>query len=196
MKPAILKVEESSMRKLLQNYKPQVILKIAILLPAALFLIYDLITDASLGEEFASTHFIIESVVFFFVLTVLIISLRDIANLRTQLQQEERRNKMLAGELAAVIEEQMSEWKLTPSERKIACMIVKGYRFAEIAELRQVKENTTRLQATALHAKAGVNGRAEFVAKIIHHLLAPVLEDTSSDKNRPTVPTGPGGISS
>ena len=64
-------------------------------------------------------------------------------------------------------------------------MIIKGYRFAEIAELRQVKESTTRLQATTLYAKAGVHGRGEFVAEIIHQLLAPILEDSSSDNGRP-----------
>ncbi|MCY4381853.1 MAG: LuxR family transcriptional regulator [Nitrospinae bacterium] len=173
------------MRSILKNYNSQVILRIGILLPAALFLVYDLITDAALEGEFASTHFIIEAIVFLFVLVVLIISLRDLADLRTRLQRERTRNKALAGELAAGIEVQMDGWKLTPSEREIAWMIIKGYRFAEIAELRQVKENTTRLQATALYAKAGVHGRGEFVAEIIHHLLAPVLEDSSSDEVHP-----------
>jgi len=150
-----------------------------------LFLVYDLIADATLEGEFASTHFMIEAVVFIFVLVVLIISLRDLADLRTRLKREETRNKALAGELAAGIDEQMDEWKLTPSEREIAWMIIKGYRFAEIAELRQVKENTARLQATALYAKAGVHGRGEFVAEIIHQLLAPILEDPSPEEVRP-----------
>ena len=50
-------------------------------------------------------------------------------------------------------------------------------RFAEIAEARGVKENTTRLQATAIYSKAGLSGRAEFVAEIIQSLLL-LLPDT------------------
>ena len=118
-------------------------------------------------------------------MVLLIIDLRDLANLRTQLKQEETRNKALAGELAAGIDSQMDEWELTPSEREIAWMIIKGYRFAEIAELRQVKESTSRLQATALYAKAGVHGRGEFVAEIIHQLLAPILESSGSERISP-----------
>ncbi len=174
------------MRRILPEQSSNRTFRVAILFPAALFLIYDLIADASLEGEFASTHFIVEAFVFLSVLVVLILSLKDIADLRTRLQREETRNKALAGELAAGIEEQMDEWKLTPSEREIAWMIIKGYRFAEIAELRQVKENTTRLQASTLYTKAGVRGRGEFVAEIIHHLLAPVLEDSSSEKDRST----------
>ena len=147
---------------------------------------FDLITDALWRGSSPHAYFIIEAIVFLFVLVgPQIISLRDLADLRTRLQRERTRNKALAGELAAGIEVQMDGWKLTPSEREIAWMIIKGYRFAEIAELRQVKENTTRLQATALYAKAGVHGRGEFVAEIIHHLLAPVLEDSSSDVVHP-----------
>ena len=60
---------------------------------------------------------------------------------------------------------------MTNSEKDVAWLIIKGYRFAEIAEARGVKENTSRLQATAVYAKAGVSGRAEFVAEIIQSLL-------------------------
>ena len=173
------------MRRTLKIYNSYGILRVAILLPAASFLIYDLIADASLEGEYATTHFIIEAVVFLSVLAVLLIGLRDLADLRKRLQREESRNKALAGDLADGIDAQMDEWRLTRSEREIAWMIIKGYRFAEIAELRQVKESTTRLQATTLYAKAGVHGRGEFVAEIIHQLLAPILEDSSSDNGRP-----------
>lgn len=173
------------MRRRQKNSNSHGILRIAILLPVTSFLIYDLIVDAFFEGEYATTHFIVETVVFLSVLVVLVIGLRDLADLRTRLQREKTRNKVLAGELADGIDAQMDEWKLTPSEREIAWMIIKGYRFAEIAKLRQVKEGTTRLQATTLYAKAGIRGRGEFVAEIIHQLLAPILEDSSSDKAPP-----------
>ena len=38
-------------------------------------------------------------------------------------------------------------------------------------QLRRIKEDTTRLQATAIYAKVGVSGRAALVAEIIQALL-------------------------
>lgn len=173
------------MRNILENLNSHGTLRIIILSLITMFLVYDLTVDAFIEYEYATPHFIIESVAFLFVMVLLIIDLRDLANLRTRLHQEETRNKALAGELAAGIDSQMDEWELTPSEREIAWMIIKGYRFAEIAEMRQVKESTSRLQATALYAKAGVHGRGEFVAEIIHELLAPILETSDSERISP-----------
>lgn len=160
------------------------VLGIAILLPVASFLVYDLLVDALFKGEFGSAHFIVEAVAFVSVLGLLSFGLRNLTALRARLKQEKIRNRALAGELAEGIDAQMGEWKLTHTERDIAWMILKGYRFSEIAELRRVKESTTRLQASAVYAKAGVRGRAEFVAEIIQRLLTPILEDPSSDAER------------
>lgn len=152
-------------------------LALAILALAMVFFAYDLIVDALFEGEFGSPHFVIEAFVFAAVSWTLVVNLRDLIGLRARLEQEQNRNKLLAGELATGIEEQMDAWRLTRSEKEVAWLIIKGFRFAEIADLRGVKENTTRLQASALYAKAGVSGRAEFVAEIVHQLLMPITED-------------------
>ena len=66
---------------------------------------------------------------------------------------------------------------MTRSEKDTAWLIIKGYRFSEIAEIRNVKESTARLQATSLYAKAGVSGRAEFVAEMFLPLLLSATEN-------------------
>ena len=152
------------------------------IVPVAGFLIYDLVVDAFVKEEVASTHFVVEAVVFVAVLAILATGLKDLADLRARLQREKSRNRALAGEIAAGIEAQMQEWNFTPSEMEVAWMIVKGYRFAEIAEMRGVKEGTARLQATSVYGKAGVHGRAEFVAEIVQELLTPIWEDPEIDE--------------
>ena len=122
----------------------------------------------------------------------LVLSVRDLRRLRERLIWEERRNRGLSGALAEVIGEQMDEWGFTRSEKDVAWMITKGYRFTEIAELRGVKESTPRLQATSVYAKAGVSGRAEFVAEILQPLLMTIPERSPpSNKNRAvgTVPS-------
>ena len=101
----------------------------------------------------------------------LLLSARDLGRWRMRLDREEKRNKAVSQGLADSIDAQMDEWRMTGSEKDVAWLIIKGYRFAEIAEARGVKGNTTRLQATSVYAKAGVSGRAEFVAEIIQSLL-------------------------
>lgn len=152
-------------------------LALAMLALAMVFFAYDLVVDAFFEGEFGSPHFVIEAFVFAAVSWILVVNLRDLVGLRARLEQEQNRNRVLAGELATGIEEQIDAWRLTRSEKEVAWLIIKGFRFAEIADLRGVKENTTRLQASALYAKAGVSGRAEFVAEIVHQLLMPITED-------------------
>ena len=152
---------------------------------AILFFGYDLVADALFEGEFGSPHFIIETCVFIGVSWALVVGMGDLSRLRTRLDREQRRNTLLSRALAESIDAQMSEWKLSRSEKHVAWLIIKGYRFSEIARLRGVKEATTRLQASALYAKAGVSGRAEFVAEIIQPLLssAPGISSSSDSES-------------
>lgn len=147
------------------------ILALAALAGAILFFVFDLAEDALLEDEFGSIHFVIEFVVFVGVSMALVVGWRDLGKLHTRLDREEWRNHLYSSVLADSIDEQMDEWRLTRSEKDVAWLIIKGYRFSEIARLRGVKENTSRLQATSVYAKAGVSGRAEFVAEILQPLL-------------------------
>ena len=87
--------------------------------------------------------------------------------------------RALSTALAESIDDQMDEWRMTRSEKDVAWFIIKGCRFSEIAELRSVKESTARLQATSVYAKAGVSGRAEFVAEVFQPLLMDIPSDPS-----------------
>lgn len=144
---------------------------LAALAGAIVFFCYDLLEDIFVAGEFGTLHFVVEVIVFAGVSMALVVGARDLRRLRARLDREERRNRAVSQGLADTISAQMDEWRMTQSEKDVAWLIIKGYRFAEIAEARGVKENTTRLQATAVYAKAGVSGRAEFVAEIIQSLL-------------------------
>ena len=157
----------NSSRKIIQRR----LLALGTLTIAILFFLYDLTVDIVFENEFGTIHFIIELIVFLGITMALLFGARDLRQLRTRLDVEEKRRKAVSQGLADSIAEQMDEWGMTTSEKNVAWLIIKGYRFAEIAEARGVKENTTRLQATAIYAKAGVSGRAEFVAEIIQSLL-------------------------
>ena len=162
-------------------------LELAALAGAIVFFGYDLAADVLLEGELGSLHFVIESIVFVGISVALVIGTRDLRSLRESLRREEERNRAFSGELAAVIDDRMEEWRLTRSEKDVAWMIIKGYRFTEIAEARGVKESTCRLQATSLYAKAGVSGRAEFVAEIIQPLLMSIPNESSPRKEKPPI---------
>ena len=72
---------------------------------------------------------------------------------------------------AAVIQEQMTAWDFTPSEKEVALLLLKGLSFEEIANIRDTKEKTVRQQATAVYRKAGLNGRHEFAAWFFEDFL-------------------------
>lgn len=152
----------------------QRLIALAALAGAILFFAYDLVVDWLHEDGYGAFHFITELAVFVGVSMALVVGLRDLRRLRARLNREERRNKLLSTALVANIDEQMDEWRMTRSEKDVAWFIIKGFRFSEIARLRGVKENTARLQATSLYAKAGVSGRAEFVAEILQPLLMTV----------------------
>ena len=152
---------------------------------AIVFFIYDLVADALWEGEFGSPHFVMEVFVFCGVSWALVAGAGDLRRLRARLEREQRRNRLYSRVLSENIDTQMNEWKMTRSEREVAWLIIKGYRFSEIAHLRGVKETTTRLQASTLYAKAGVSGRAEFVAEIIQPLLASIPGESASSGRRP-----------
>lgn len=142
-----------------------------------LFFLCDLAEDVFRKNEFGSPHFVIEAAVFAAVSWALLVSARELRDLHGRLAREKERNDLLSAALIERIETQMDRWGLTPSEKHVAWLIIKGFRFSEIARLRGVKESTTRLQAVSLYAKAEVSGRAEFVGEIIQPFLSPASED-------------------
>lgn len=152
---------------------------------AIVFFIYDLVADALLEGEFGSPHFVVEALVFCGVSWALVAGAGDLRRLRARLEREQRRNRLFSRILAENIDAQLNEWKMTRSEGEVVWLIIKGYRFSEIARLRGVKETTTRLQASTLYAKAGVSGRAEFVAEIIQPLLASIPGESLASGSKP-----------
>lgn len=78
----------------------------------------------------------------------------------------------LAG-LATAIDAQFDRWNLTPAEREVGLLLLKGLSLKEIADLRHASERTVRQQATVIYRKSGVAGRAELSAFFLEDLLLP-----------------------
>lgn len=75
--------------------------------------------------------------------------------------------------LGAAIDRQFDRWGLTPAEREVALLQLKGLRHKAIAELRQTSERTVRQQALSVYRKSGLNGRTDLAAFFLEDLWLP-----------------------
>ena len=75
--------------------------------------------------------------------------------------------------LGVAIDRQFDRWGLTPAEREVALLQLKGLRHKAIAELRHTSERTVRQQALAVYRKSGLDGRSDLAAFFLEDLLLP-----------------------
>lgn len=101
---------------------------------------------------------------------------------RTRAALEERRverdawranaERSLRG-LGAAIDAQFAAWGLTPTEREVALLLLKGRSHKEIAFTTNRSERTVRQHAVAVYGKSGLGGRAELSAFFLEDLMLP-----------------------
>lgn len=90
---------------------------------------------------------------------------------RKDLDQSREHLKIAGQEFTRVIQEQFDTWSLTPSEREVSILLLKGLSFEEISTIRNTKEKTVRQQASSIYRKSGLNGRHEFAAWFFEDLI-------------------------
>lgn len=95
----------------------------------------------------------------------------------------ESARKALEG-LGQAVSVQFEEWELTPTEREIALLLLKGYSHKRIAEMTGRRERTVRQHAVVVYQKSGLSGRAELAAFFLEDLLLP--EDDRRHLNSPS----------
>ena len=80
--------------------------------------------------------------------------------------------KALQG-LAAEIDGQLARWGLTPAEREVALLLLKGKSHKAIAYETGRSERTVRQHAVTVYQKSGLAGRAELSAFFLEGLALP-----------------------
>jgi DNA-binding CsgD family transcriptional regulator len=81
--------------------------------------------------------------------------------------------------LGEEIEKQFEKWGLTPAEREVGLLMLKGFSHREVAGLRGTTEATVRHQAQATYQKSALPGRSAFCAYFLEDLLPSKGLDTS-----------------
>jgi DNA-binding CsgD family transcriptional regulator len=98
-----------------------------------------------------------------------------VREIRRLLQRQKRMGQQLqaaSGAFAQLLDEHFDEWALTPSERDVALLAIKGLSIAEMAALRNTKDGTIKSQCNAIYRKAGVSGRLQLLSLFVEELVA------------------------
>lgn len=78
--------------------------------------------------------------------------------------------------LGEAVNGQFSRWGLTPAEREVVLLLLKGYSHKQVAQATGRNERTARQHASSVYQKAGLAGRAELAAFFFEDLMLPVPE--------------------
>lgn len=100
--------------------------------------------------------------------------IRDLEVARTEGAAWRSDMRELLKGLGDAIDAQFDRWSLTPAEREVAVLMLKGLSHKEIAAARNSSERTVRQQARAIYGKANLSGRAALSAFFLEDLLLPV----------------------
>ena len=84
-----------------------------------------------------------------------------------------RRARSLLRGLGEEIDRQFKAWELTPAEKEVALLLVKGHSHKKIAHMTDRSERTSRQHAGSVYEKAGLSGRAELAAFFLEDLMIP-----------------------
>lgn len=133
------------------------------------FFVGDVIGD--LREDPASAYFIFEAGVTFVLVLGILFGVWALRRTIELLRAQDAALDVARGALSQVIEGQFQAWALTPAERDVGFLALKGLDVAEIADLRGAAPGTVRAQLTRIYSKAGVSGRAQFAAHFVEDLL-------------------------
>lgn len=101
------------------------------------------------------------------------------ADLARATREAERFKKEAADALRGLgeaIDRQFTRWELTPAERGVGLLLLKGLSHKEVAAARSTSETTIRQQALAIYRKSGLRNRSELSAFFLEDLLLPASQ--------------------
>ena len=169
----------------MKNFKFQDSILIAMLSIVIVINTLDFMKDITQGDEWL--HIALEILTVFLSIWGIIMLVKtinqrsnEISSLHQQVSKSESDLDLSRSKLKAIgleyskyMHDQFKAWGLTPSEKEVAIIILKGLSFKEMADIRDTKEKTIRQQASTIYKKSKVSGRHEFSAWFFEDLLNP-----------------------
>ncbi len=145
-------------------------LNFLISLAILLFFIQDVIDDF-MSTQTLDAHFYFE--LFFVIALIYLVTahIRKIYFIKAELVQTNDQLTLIKSGLSKAIEDQFNAWKLTKAETEVAWLVVKGFSFSKIAELREVSEKTVHQQIASVYKKSKSKNRHEFVSGFLEDFI-------------------------
>jgi len=135
-----------------------------------LFFIQDIFYDFIIEDELNS-HSYQELLIVVLLSILFIYQVKEFKSLSSKLGVAEQTIDKFKSELHIVINDQFKFWNFTKAETEIAWLILKGFSYPDIANLRSVSEKTINQQAGSIFRKSNVKNRHELVSSFIEDLL-------------------------
>lgn len=145
-------------------------IKIIIYLSILIFFINDVIVDF-FAYEF-NLHFYLELVFTLLMFYLLSSQIYEIKQTHKKLDSAKTKIHHLQGEMINYINASFKNWNLTGAENEVAWLIIKGFAFKKIAEIRGVSEKTIGQQTSSIYKKSGANNRYELMSLFLEEFIA------------------------
>jgi len=129
-------------------------------------------TSIEAVKDDTGTSDILESFVSIVLAASVLFSGYQLIQLLNRNQRMEDQLKIASGAFAELLNDYFDRWTLTPSERDIALLAIKGLSITEMAQIRDTKEGTIKAQCNAVYRKADVSGRPQLLSLFIEDLIA------------------------
>ena len=176
----------------LTSERPLHILTLAAFLLMACLAAVDLVAD--LREGTTVSHVVVEGAILLVGFIGAVLAARKLIQVTRLARAASEEAHSLAGELARsaadaerwrreardlmhglsqAIDEQFDRWQLSPAEKEVGLLLLKGLSHREVAAARMVTEATARQQARAVYKKAGLSGRHDLAAFFLEDLMLP-----------------------
>jgi DNA-binding CsgD family transcriptional regulator len=78
---------------------------------------------------------------------------------------------LIQGEISDLINHKLDEWKLTKAERSVTWLVIKGFSFKKISEIREVSEKTIHQQTSSIYKKSGSKNRHELMSDFLDYFI-------------------------
>lgn len=103
-------------------------------------------------------------------------AIRELKAVLRRSVEQDRALALASGAFLKVVERQFDLWRLTPAERDVAWLSLKGVDVTEIATLRGAANGTVRAQLARIYNKSGVTSRAQFASLFVDELMGRLPE--------------------
>lgn len=113
----------------------------------------------------------------------------DLRRSKADQQADRERLSAIRADFDRMMRRRFTDWGLSPAERDVALLTVRGLKIADIAEMRGAHQGTIKSQLSTIFRKSGVSNRTEFVASFIDELLDLAASDASAPNQPPPDPS-------